>query len=102
MDFDDERIALSVALAAESADALKELLSHGIDPNTRIDDDGQTLLMYAAMSGNSDLASVLLKFGSDVNATSQGGQTALHIATFMGRVSFAKELLAAGANVDAI
>lgn len=58
-----------------------------------------TLLMIASRSGASEVVAVLLRAGSDPNATSRDGETALMLAAGSRRPDVVRMLLAAGAEV---
>lgn len=58
-------------------------------------------LTWAAAVGNTNLVSLLLDKGSDVNARNKDGNTALHTAAFFGRAEVAHLLIIRGADVHA-
>lgn len=67
---------------------------------------GRTVLHAAAANGRSDVVKLLIAFGADVNAFTEGqcgsnGPTALHLAARCGSAAACKALLAAGADADA-
>lgn len=57
-------------------DVVKVLLQSGANPNSR-DEQGNTLLMLAAGSGDLPLVKMLLERGADINARNREGTTAL-------------------------
>jgi len=87
------------AVMSSQVDAVKVLLAHGADPNTR-DNFGMTLLMIAAADGDEPIVVTLLAVsGTDVNATARDGKsTALTFAILSNHLSIAGKLRAAGAK----
>ena len=61
-------------------------------------DYGMTLLHYAAMKGNSDIAQMLIDHGADPNAKARDGATPLHYAS---TATVAETLLKSGASLKA-
>ena len=55
---------------------VKSLLEQGADPNS-VDEDGDHLLMYAAMYSSVDCMQLLIEKGSNVNAKNKIDETAL-------------------------
>lgn len=66
---------------------------------TVTDNDGKTLLMYAAFYGNKDIILDIVKKGADINALDNEGRTALHWASFYGKEDVVKELISLNANL---
>lgn len=66
--------------------------------HTHIDQRGWTMLHYAARTGNTDLARLLVSAGADVDAKNASGNTALHIAAHYGNGLFAQVLIDHGAQ----
>jgi ankyrin repeat protein len=62
---------------------------------------GDTPLILAVESGNSNVVAVLIEAGADVNAKDDSRITPLHWAAFYGRVTIAEMLLKAGADINA-
>ena len=89
-------------MAAERGDAapLLALLSDGLDIEFQ-NDRGETLLICAARSRQSQVVQMLLSAGAEVEACDNAGRTALHTAAAAHSVDSVKLLLAAGANIDA-
>ncbi|WP_174515771.1 ankyrin repeat domain-containing protein [Wolbachia endosymbiont of Cardiocondyla obscurior] len=67
----------------------------GYDINLR-DEDGCTLLFYAAVGGCLEVVRYLIKKGADINATAKTGATALHIAARVGHLEVIKCLVEEG------
>ena len=79
--------------------ALCRALDAGVDPRLA-DDDGDTVLHYAAYNGHADCVARLAESGADVNACNRGRRTPLNMAASSGRVAAIHALLAAGADVN--
>jgi len=78
----------------------KDVLSFLLSKDFR-DDDGETLLHRAAMSGNTDIAKFLIDNGADVNAKGFKDSRPLHWACLFKQFDVAKLLLDSGADVNA-
>jgi hypothetical protein len=61
----------------------------------KVTDEGQTILMFAAIGGNPELVEFIIKNGANVNAANEDGMTALHWAAYKGQAKVIKTLLAA-------
>jgi ankyrin repeat protein len=79
--------------------AIKSLVEHGADPQTK-DGGGRTLLMLAAASDlqPAEAVQLLLSRGVDVNATGPKGETALMYARQRGAASVIDLLVKSGAK----
>jgi uncharacterized protein len=106
-------VALSVSLgaaarapiadAAERRDAaaIRTLLKQGADVGAA-QPDGTTALHWAALHGDTALASMLLVAGANVRATTRlGGYTPLHLASQTANAALITILLDGGADVKA-
>jgi len=90
--------------AAERGDTglVRELLQNGADAN-EAQGDGMTALHWAAESGDTELAGLLIYAGANLEAgTRIGGYTPLHIASRKGHAEIVKTLLDANARAGAI
>lgn len=67
------------ALKTDDAEIIRRLLAK-IDNVDEIDQVGNTLLHYAAFSGRSDVAEILLNRNCDLNRTNNMGETPLMLA----------------------
>lgn len=77
----------------------RSLLEAGADPNLGVSTEvGYTALLDSAFLSQSEMVSILLRTGLNVNATNRSGQSALHLA---GNAETARLLIAAGANLTA-
>jgi uncharacterized protein len=91
-----------VADAARSGDVAKvrALLKAGADVNAA-QGDGTTALHWAAMSGNTELASILLYAGANVRASTRlGGYLPIHLASQAGAGELIDMLVKSGASVQ--
>ncbi|MDB6110590.1 MAG: Ankyrin [Pedosphaera sp.] len=61
---------------------------------------GWTLLMLAALEGNTKIGTVLLDRGADVGALNNFGESALSLAAHKGHLPFVKLLTSCGASGD--
>jgi ankyrin repeat protein len=103
-------VALSVGItAAESPvadaaargdrDAVKSLLKQAADVNAA-QGDGMTALHWAAMSGDVELAQMLIVAGANVKATTRlGSYTPLYLASQQGHGNVVQALINAGGDV---
>jgi ankyrin repeat protein len=92
---------LLAAIRESDAQKVKALLSSqsgGADANAR-DEDGSTVLMYAATYADADCMKLLLEEGADPNAKSKSDVTALMLA--IGHADKVRLLLSKGAEVNA-
>ncbi len=89
------------ATRAGDAEALRELLSDGADPNAATG-DGMTAVHWAAQSGNTAILRSLLEAGAGVEGKTRiGSYTPLHIASEQANGDVVALLLEAGADVNA-
>lgn len=98
---DVEAFAAKLFDLARSGDAnlLGQYIEHGVDVNLT-NHQGNTLLMLAAYSGNTEAVRRLTALGADVNALNDRGQSPLAGALFKQELEIARLLLDAGANPD--
>ena len=86
------------AVRRGDADIVRDLLSRGIDPNTR-DRHGQTALMLAAQAGHLALVQLLIDHGCHLNVTAKFGLSAVMLAVTAGHKEIAQVLACAGADL---
>lgn len=89
--------ALWMAAAAGLESTVRELLTHGADPDDA-DGGSRAALAHAAASGHHACVAVLLEEGAEVNRENQWDETALYKAAYGGHEACVALLLAAGAN----
>ncbi len=77
----------------------KAFLDQGRDINEH--DEGFTPLIFAAWTGNTEIARFLIENGADVNRSDSTGFTPLHAAARMGKKDCAQFLIQQGAVVNA-
>jgi len=106
----EQQCPLSVAAAADDADAIAELISRGEDPRCARDGGGgeatsttttaTTPLHWAADRGALVAATALVDAGAPLDARDADGATPLHYACLCGRKEIAELLVQRGADVD--
>ena len=78
---------------------VRSSLDGGLDPNLS-NQFGCTLLMAAAMGGNTAIAAELIRHGASLDARDAHRWTALSTAAHTGHPGFVEVLLKAGASLD--
>jgi len=89
---------IEAAWGADTA-KVKQLVKQGADLNAK-DSAGQTILMFAALSGHAKAVKALIDAGADVNAKNKFDWTALMSAEVHGYTNTAKALIDAGAKAS--
>ena len=79
--------------------ALERVIPSVLESNAS-DQFGWTLLMLAALEGNTKIGLFLLERGADVAALNNFGESALSLAAHKGHLPFVKLLKAHGASCD--
>jgi len=92
------------SLSAGDTAKIRALLQNGVDCNTR-NDEGATLLMLAAGTGNLEMVKMLIESDADVDAKDTQGWTALMKAMYnneedRGYPDVVDTLIKAGADVE--
>ena len=78
--------------------SLRRAINSGeVDPNLR-NQFSWTLLMLAALEGNTSIGELLLERGAAVNAENDFGETAMSLAAHKGHLTFVRLVLSAGAS----
>jgi ankyrin repeat protein len=78
---------------------LREELQNGLSPNLA-NPYSWTLLMMAALEGNTAIGSLLMESGAELDMRSTSHETALSLAAHSGHSSFVGLLLTSGASLD--
>ena len=81
--------------------SLEEEIANGMPMETS-DDEGNTLLLMAAQSGQKRITKLLLRNDSDINASNYRGDTALHYCAEYGFEALYDYLRSKGADADAV
>lgn len=88
------------AMAIDDDRTVAALLKRGMDADTAVPPDGDTLLMLAAKSGKPAMVQAVLAARPKVNARNRHGETALMKAAFHGHIEAVRLLLERGAEVN--
>ena len=80
-------------------ETLKQSLDQGADLEQPTE-TGETLLISAALAGQSGVAEVLISRGANILARNQKGLTPLHAAAYAGHVDVVALLIESGADVN--
>jgi len=86
------------AVLSGDAEAVRELLLEGIDPDAR-DEHGQTALMLAAHHGHAAIIDMLIIARAVLDTAAKYNLTALMLAIVAGHEDIARALVQAGADV---
>jgi ankyrin repeat protein len=78
---------------------LRKELEVGLNPNLS-NRYSWTILMLAALAGNTRIGELLIEKGADLNLRNKFGDTALSLAAKSGHTSFVELLLRHGASLD--
>jgi ankyrin repeat protein len=103
-ELDQKGIQFTAEALVESAskgngDAVKLLLTAGMNPNSA-NSDGKTALVVATLAGNETMVDQLLDARADVNAKTKDGQTPLMGAAVNGNTRIVNILLSRGADLN--
>jgi ankyrin repeat protein len=79
--------------------ALRQELESGLSPDLA-NQFSWTLLMLAAMTGNTSIGQFLISKGAEIDRTNEFGETALSLAAHSGHIPFMRLLLANGASLE--
>ena len=94
------RFGLTDAARRGDTGAVKTLLNHGADPNSR-DRQGDPAIVLAAMCNRPLVAQLLISAKADLNLCTGLGDTALIWSSWLGEFRLARILVNAGASLDA-
>src|SRR5580692_9299757 len=78
---------------------LRKELQDGLSPNMA-NQYSWTLLMIAALEGNTSIGSLLIESGAELDRRNDFGETALSLAAHSGHSSFVGLLLTSGASLE--
>ena len=87
-------------LHAKTAEQKKLLIEAGADVNVK-DEKGNTALMKAIASKETEIVRLLIKFGADLNIKDEEGYTALLKAVKLKETEIIRLLIEAGADIEA-
>lgn len=93
--------AITAAIKEGRTDDVKSYLEQGGNPDG-INDQGQSLLLVAAVEKHPDIVRLLLDKGADPNIADMLGQTPLFFASYNQDLDSVEALIKAGANVNAV
>lgn len=93
-----ESLILQNAVKKESIKVAIALVESGANPNTKIAENGDSILSYAAAKGKLELVRSLLKKGAKVNDARNGGSLSLLKSVENKQSEIVRELLKSGAN----
>jgi ankyrin repeat protein len=93
-----KKFQLMDAAAQGDAEALKEALSLGVNPDVA-DGQGKTVLYYAAMRGYPDVVQILLRNGADPARKARDGSLPITEAVLSGHHDIVRMLGDAGASI---
>ena len=83
-----------------NTEALKRYLAKDDSDVNAQDNNGITLLSWAALTGQVNTAELLLSEGANVNGKNRDGSSALHSAAFLGRVQVVELLIRNEAEIN--
>ncbi|RLW55109.1 MAG: hypothetical protein B6D70_14545 [gamma proteobacterium symbiont of Stewartia floridana] len=95
-----ESQALLAAATSGEVDRVNDLLSQGVDVNTK-NPTGRSVLHIAAFNGNLQTVRALLAAGADANLADGAGLTPLMEAASFGHLEVVRLLIQRGADVNA-
>jgi hypothetical protein len=93
-----DHLILKALVRHDRLEDVLKLVDTGIDPNDSDPERGWTPLIYAAYTGQTDLAEFLLLAGAKVDLTCIDGWSPLMFAARHGHAETARKLLSHGAN----
>jgi len=98
----EETVDIWTAAWKGNVEVVNQHLAAGTDVNAKAPKIGVTPLMAAAISGQSDAATLLLTKGAKPDIKNNEGSTALHMAAFFGHIQIVQTLVAKGADVNVV
>jgi ankyrin repeat protein len=88
-----------IAVRNDDTQKVERFIERGMDVNTA-DNNGTTLLMYAARNGNVELLEYLLKIKPNLLIKNRYGETSIMLAALQGHLDCVKTLAKAGAAIN--
>ena len=92
----DGQTPLSIAIEEKNIDKIKNLINKKMDPNSKINEFGETLLMWACRNSQKELVEFLLSKGANLDIKDSDGETVL--AYSESKPEIMKLLVAGGLN----
>jgi ankyrin repeat protein len=98
----DDEVSFIEAARRGDNETVKRFLDGGMDVNLldKRDEELSTILMVAAMAGQTEAAKILIARGAALDTKTKKGRTALTWAAWRGMTDTVKALLASGAEVN--
>jgi serine/threonine-protein phosphatase 6 regulatory ankyrin repeat subunit A/serine/threonine-protein phosphatase 6 regulatory ankyrin repeat subunit B len=96
----DGNTQLVKAIRDRDITKVERLLKSGIDVNSRVDSEGRTAIMLAALEGISELTQLLIDHGADTRMSDKHGRTALHFGARVGDCLTISVLVSHGAVIN--
>ncbi len=79
-------------------EAVAHLLQKGVNPDTRDENHGNSILSIACQNGNKRLVKLALRYGADRNIKNHRGNTPLHFCYKYGHLELGEYLITKGAD----
>ena len=97
----DSKCALISAVRTGNAETVVDLLDRGVPIDTK-DDEGNSLLYWAAKGGHVTTVRLLIRRGCDVDSVDGSGLTPLHWAAALGQTKAVQEIIRNSANKSVV
>ena len=93
--------SLTPLMNARALPVVELLIAKGADIHAKVERQGRTKLHMTCLTGDKDMADLLIRKGADVNLKDRSGITPLWLAASGGHTDVAELLIAKGADVNA-